>query len=123
MNLKTQLYLAKTRTANRWHDLLATLHGYCNHRPIKSGTPGDGGGYHHWRCALRRSHDGDHRFVNYTWDADGRTDFAPLDHPPSQPWDRYATLTRRQQRERKRWDAERYEATLRRLAAEKESSG
>lgn len=94
------------RTQNRWHDLLAILHGYCNDCPSKTGIPGQGGGYSFWRCALLRHHDGQHRARNYVWDESGRTEYAPLRDFPSQPWDRTPTSTIRQTRNHRRWQRE-----------------
>lgn len=47
----------------------------CNARPVKGS-----GGYDHWACHLPRRHDGDHRVHNYTWNAEGRTEYSPVDH-------------------------------------------
>lgn len=99
-------YRTRYRIANRWWDLLAALHGYCNDCPVKTGTPDETGGYSHWRCTLRRWHGGDHRYRNYVWNADGSSDYAPVDHCPSQPWDRHSVPTMRQARERRRSDAD-----------------
>jgi hypothetical protein len=84
----------------------ALLAGYCNDRPRKTGIPGEGGGYSFWRCALQRGHDGDHRSKNYTWDQNGKTEYAPMREFPCQPWDRTATSTIRQTRNHRRWQAE-----------------
>lgn len=100
----------RKRAENRWYDLRAFLAGYCNDCPHDA-IPGEGGGYPNWRCALRRGHDGQHRFRNYVWDGDDRVDYQPApvrpgQMPPSQPWERHMTLTRRQERAVKRWDEE-----------------
>lgn len=94
------------RAQDRWHDLRAHLAGYCNDRPVKIGIPGESGGYHHWRCSLRRGHDGKHRYNNSVWDDIGRGEHQPVDSPPSQPWGRAGTPTIRQTRNAHRWHAE-----------------
>lgn len=106
MKLPGRVWIAIHRTQNRWHDLRAALAGYCNDRPVKTGIPGEGGGYSFRRCALRRGHDGDHRARNYTWDQHGKTAYAPTRKCPSQPWDRNPTATIRQTRNHRRWQAE-----------------
>jgi len=108
--MKTRLHIWRKRFTNRWYDLRAVLAGYCNHRPY-SPVPGEGGGYAHWRCALRRGHEGMHRARNYVWSANGRTSYLPVPNSqpmPRQPWDRSMTLTRRQDRRRERWLNRRY---------------
>lgn len=98
------------RTQNRWHDLLAVLAGYCNDRPLKTTVLGEGGGgYTHWRCALRRWHRGVHRARNYVWDQEGQTEYAPIPACPSQPWDRNSTPTLRQTRLNRQWRQEQSE--------------
>ena len=112
------------RTQNRWHDLLAVLAGYCNDRPQKTGIPGQGGGYRHWRCALKRGHDGMHRFGNYVWTDDGTVTYLPAPHGSGkeawQPkrWERNATPTLRQARNWRRWDEEQSAARRARLREE-----
>jgi hypothetical protein len=100
------------RAQNRWCDLRAVLAGYCNHIPYDP-IPGQGGGYANWRCARRRGHEGMHRFVNYVWSDDGRTDYLPVrpvrvgeqetDGAQGQPWKRSMTRTRAQDRRYRRW--------------------
>lgn len=115
------LHVTRDRLHNRWFDLRARLAGYCNNAPWRP-EPDRGGGYAHWRCALRRHRDGLHRFRSYVWDDDGRTDYEPIPilrvNQPTvqQPWDRKMTGTRRQARARDRWLAGQYEAL--RLARE-----
>lgn len=112
MNINLRIW--RKRTINRWYDLRAALGGYCNHRPY-SPIPGEGGGYAHWRCALRRRHDGMHRSNNYVWSGDGRTTYLPVPHnqpTPRQPWERTMTLTARQARRKQRWLNLRYAETL-----------
>lgn len=121
MNLSTRVYVARRRAANRWYDLLAVLHSYCNDRSRKTGLPGQGDGYVHWRCALRRGHGGLHRSRNYVWDNWGAAEYAPVDDMPNQPWERHMVRTRRQERLLRRWDEEQYRQILARLAAEKET--
>lgn len=94
------------RTQNRWHDLRANLAGYCNDRPVKTGLPGESGGYAHWRCALGHGHDGKHRYRNSVWADAGRVEHDPVDVPPGQPWERAGTPTIRQVRNRRRWQEE-----------------
>ncbi|MBM0203518.1 hypothetical protein JNW90_10630 [Micromonospora sp. STR1s_5] len=94
------------RALMRWYDARARRAGYCNHSPY-SPIPGEGGGYAHWRCALRRGHTSLHRGRNYVWGDDGRTEYRPVPprERPSQPWERPTVLSRQQERERDRWDA------------------
>lgn len=92
------------RIKNRWYDLRAVLVGYCNH-----GCDEFGGGYSHWRCALKRGHRGFHRARNYVWNEDGRVEYKPIPilsletTLPQQPWDRDGIRTRRQARRHNRW--------------------
>lgn len=73
-------------------DVRARLGGWCNNCPATSNE--HGGGYGHWRCALRRGHDGRlHRFENYVWTDDGNTDYLPVpggkhDVGAASPWAR-----------------------------------
>jgi hypothetical protein len=98
-----------SRTGNRWYDLLAIAHGYCNRRSRTDDTPAGGGGYTHWRCALRRRHNGMHRYGNYVWTDDGAVDYLPAPVGSGkeawQPkkWDRSLTPTRRQARAMRQW--------------------
>lgn len=109
------LHLTADRLYNRWFDLRARLAGYCNNAPWRP-EPDRGGGYAHWRCALRRHHEGLHRYRNYVWCDDGSVDYVPIPitrvNQPSvdQPWDRKLTKTRRQARAAARWMAMRTEA-------------
>lgn len=108
MRIPGRAWIVIHRTQNRWHDLLAVLTGYCNDRSTKTSVPGEGG-YTHWRCDLRRRHDGLHRYRNYVWDQEGQTEYAPLQSCPSQPWDRNGTPTMRQMRHLRRWHQEQSE--------------
>ncbi|WP_328941559.1 hypothetical protein OG259_07750 [Streptomyces sp. NBC_00250] len=99
-------YRTKHRIDNRWWDFLAVLNGYCNDRPVKTGVPGQGGGYSHTRCALPRGHDSVHRSRNYVWGENGKTMYLPVEDFPSQPWGRHPTSTLRQARNARRWHAE-----------------
>lgn len=113
-------WVAAHRLANRWHDLRAVLAGYCNDGPWRP-EPDHGGGYGHWRCALRRGHDGLHRARNYVWSTDGRTDYVPVPigkQMPQQPWERKMTPTRRQARAARRWHEQQRRETLARLAGD-----
>jgi hypothetical protein len=93
----------KQRLQNRWWDLLAILAGYCNDRPDKTGVPGEGGGWIHWRCALRRGHGDVHRSRNNVWDDQGKPLHLPVRDHPAQPWDRHMIRTRRQERLNQQW--------------------
>lgn len=112
------------RTRNRWLDALAVAAGYCNARSNKSGTADDRFGYPHWRCALRLGHRGLHRYRQYTWDADGRVAFIPVQRPPAQPWERDGMPTARQVLRdpelRQRW-AEKRDALMREVRRNDES--
>lgn len=104
MKIPLPVRTAWRQTTNRVLDTLAVLMGYCNDRSVNSGAPGDGGGYLHWRCALRRRHDGLHRYRNYVWNGRREVEYAPVDcAPPSQPFERRSTRTRRQMREEIEW--------------------
>lgn len=94
------------RTKDRWYDVRAVLAGFCNDRPVKSGIPGESGGYVHWRCALGRGHDGKHRYRNAVWDGTGSVQHDPVDSRPGQPWERAGTPTIRQVRNCRRWQKE-----------------
>lgn len=95
--------LVSRRLQNRWWDLRAVLAGYCNDRPSKTNIPGQGGGWIHWRCALRRGHGDVHRSRNVVWDSEGKPLHLPVKNPPSQPWGRHMVPTRKQQRLCDRW--------------------
>jgi hypothetical protein len=88
------------RLVNRWWDMLAVVQGYCNHRP-DAPEHGRTGGYAHWRCARRRGHLGLHRYRNYVWDGDGRTEYDPVEHAVRQPHERH--LAHRRAGERALW--------------------
>lgn len=106
MKLPGRVWIWIHRTQNRWHDVRAMASGYCNDCPRKNGLPDEGGGYRHWRCALRRGHDGMHRYRNYVWTGDGATDYLPVPNGwpmPSQPWDRKHVRTMRQARLDREW--------------------
>jgi hypothetical protein len=67
------------RSCNRVRDGLARLAGACNRSTWDAGSASWSGGYAHWRCALRRGHEGVHRFENYVWAGPGsRVVFDPL---------------------------------------------
>ncbi|MCX5562745.1 hypothetical protein [Streptomyces sp. NBC_00038] len=106
MNIPFRVRIACEQASNRTLDTLAVLLGYCNDRSVNSGVPGDGGGYLHWRCALRRGHEGLHRYRNYVWNEQRDVEYAPValaDRMPSQPWDRRCIGTRRQFRQAIEW--------------------
>lgn len=106
------------RTQNRWWDARAVLAGYCNDRAVKVGIPGETGGYVHWRCSLKRNHDGKHRYRNCVWDGTGRVEHDPVGMSAGQPWERAATPTIRQARNRHRWHEEQSAAARARLREE-----
>ncbi|MFE2164845.1 hypothetical protein ACFXB3_07195 [Streptomyces sp. NPDC059447] len=118
MKLPGYAWRAIYRAKNRWWDARAILAGYCNDRATKTGIPGEGGQWIHWRCALRRGHDGAHRARNYVWDQDGKTLFLPVDNCPAQPWDRHLAHTMRQARLVKRWHGDQSAAVRARLQRE-----
>lgn len=89
----------KFRVANAARDLLDRLRGRCNRAPLYMVD----GGYHFWRCGLKRGHGGPHRSVNYLWGPGGSV-YAPVDKPPP-GCDRKPTETRRQRRSRREWQA------------------
>ena len=87
------------RAENAAKDLLDRLRGRCCRAPLYLVE----GGYHFWRCGLRRWHDGPCRSVNYLWGPGGSV-YAPIDNPPG-GCDRRPCETRRQRRWRRRWQA------------------
>lgn len=107
MTLSASVWIALHRMRNRWYDVLAVGAGYCNDRPNKTGVPGHG--YFHWRCALKRRHDGMHREGNYVWSDDGESSYLPAPYgsgreawQPSR-WDRTGNVpTMRESRRRRR---------------------
>lgn len=115
VGLKTRAWITWHQVQNRFYDTVAVLRGYCNDCPWRPDFRYPGGGYKHWRCGLGHGHSGQHRFINYTWGADGRTSYEPIDgvHVGVQPkWmDRNFIATRRQMREQARsyaeWNRER----------------
>ncbi|WP_052457538.1 hypothetical protein [Streptomyces sp. AcH 505] len=112
MRIPGRVWITIHRVQNRWRDALAVAAGYCNDRPQKTGIPGEGGGYRHWRCALKRRHEGLHRAGNYVWTDDGKTTYLPAPHGSGkeawQPkkWNRNMTPTMRQSRLWRQWQAE-----------------
>lgn len=104
MRLPAVCHRAAQRTANRWHDLRAVAVGYCNHQPWHPNPDRGGGGYPHWRCALKRRHKGYHRYNEYVWLDDLQVQHAPMRGAPLQPWLRTTCPTMRQERVRRRWD-------------------
>jgi len=115
MRIPGRLYIWWHRTQNRYWDARAMLSGFCNHKPW-SPIPGEGGGtYAHWRCALKRNHDGLHRARNYVWTDSGDADYFPVPTGlpvPSQPWTRHMMGTRREDRQRDAWLESRYAGIL-----------
>lgn len=87
------------RAENALRDLGDRLRGLCCAAPNYMVD----GGYHFWRCGLRRGHDGPHRSVNYLWGPGGSV-YAPIDDPPP-GCDRNPVETRRQRKSRKAWHA------------------
>lgn len=105
MKLPARVRIWTHRAQNRYWDTLAVLSGYCNNCPWTA-DPGGGSGYSFWRCAYKRGHEQPHRYRNYTWtdDGHGKYDPIPAGEPwPTQPHDRAATPTRRQQRQKQTW--------------------
>jgi len=90
--------MSRARLRNRLHDLWDRwVRGYCCAAP--RGNHEDGG-YHFWRCNLRRGHDGAHRSLNYLWGLpDGGSVYSPVESP-SPRLDRRPVMTHRQRRER-----------------------
>jgi hypothetical protein len=103
VKLSNHVRIARLRIANRWYDLLASISGYCNDRPVKLNIPGETGAYLHWRCSLKRGHDGLHRCRNAVWNSNGKVGHEPVERPSSQPWERSCTPTIRQARNLRRW--------------------
>jgi hypothetical protein len=120
MRIPDRLYVWWHRAQNRYWDTRAVLAGFCNHRPW-SPIPSEPGGYAHWRCNLRRHHEGLHRSNNYVWSDDGRTDYLPVpvgQRAPHQPWDRHMAGTRRDDRIRDAWLETQYAGILKRKRAD-----
>lgn len=88
---------ARYRIENALHDLLDRLRGRCCAAPRYMID----GGYHFWRCGLRRGHDGPHRSLNYLWGPGGSL-YSPIPNPPP-GCDRNPVETRRQRRSRLEW--------------------
>lgn len=89
----------KHRTENAAKDLLDRLRGRCCRAPLFMVE----GGYHFWRCGLKRGHGGPCRSGNYLWGPGGSI-FAPTEAH----WvmgDRKPTETFSQRRWRRRWEA------------------
>jgi hypothetical protein len=103
VKLSTRARITRCRIRNRWFDLLAVLAGYCNDRPVKLNIPGETGAYLHWRCSLKRGHDGKHRLRNAVWSDTGRVEHEPIERPRGQPWERSCIPTIRQARNLRRW--------------------
>lgn len=83
----------------RLHDLLARLRGRCNRAPLFMVD----GGYHFWRCGLRRRHDGPCRTGNYWWGPGGSIYDPDTPHAPSVLKRAAGRETRRQRESRRRW--------------------
>jgi len=89
--------LDRLRITNAIRDARDKARGVCCAAP--SGALSDGG-YHFWRCALKRGHDGPHRTGVYIWSEGERPE-----HDPSSEvhgTDRFPVFTRRQARVRQR---------------------
>jgi hypothetical protein len=108
--VKRTVHTTLDRIANRYRDLRARLAGYCNHKPWNPNPDRSNGSWVNWRCALRRGHDGQHRFRSYVWGDVGEVEFQPIPilsvRQPmvGQPQDRHMTPTRRQARIARRWN-------------------
>lgn len=106
MRIPGRLYVTMHRVQNSWQDLFASLAGYCNNCPWTP-DPGKSNGYTFWRCALKDGHDGLHRNRNYVWADDGKCSYDPLESfQIQQPKERKVTPSRRQSRQRDKWDKE-----------------
>lgn len=91
--------LARSRVANFALDTLDRLRGRCCRAPLATE-----GGYHFWRCGLRRGHKSPCRSGYYFWGPGGSV------YDPSGDWApganrRAGVMTIRQARERRRWEA------------------
>jgi len=64
------------------------------------------GGYHFWRCGLKRGHAGQHRSLNYTWGLGEGSIYDP-EHGIRDRLDRKPIRTRRQRREFEAWHRKR----------------
>lgn len=87
----------KFRATNALRDLADRLAGRCCAAPRYMAD----GGYHFWRCGLRRGHPGPHRSRNYLWGPGGSA-YDPAGGI-TRGVDRKPVETRRQRRERLRW--------------------
>lgn len=91
---------ARFRAENAGKDLRDRLRGRCCRAPLYMVE----GGYHFWRCGLRRRHAGPCRSGNYLWGPGGSI-FAPTEGRWVDVGSRKATETYRQRRWRRRWHA------------------
>jgi hypothetical protein len=92
------LVTLRFRAHNALLDLGDRLRGRCCRAPLFMVD----GGYHFWRCMLRRGHDGPCRSGNYLWGPGGSV-YAPIDKWPRGRWDRKPVQTRRQAESCRRW--------------------
>jgi len=78
----------RSELAVAWYDLGLRLRGTCAFKPWDPEERG--GGYAHWRCQRPFGHAGLHRFRNYTCDARGHVEYAPVPvlgfNQPSPEW-------------------------------------
>lgn len=88
------------RAHNALLDLLDRLRGRCCRAPLYMVD----GGYHFWRCMLRRGHKGPCRSGNYLWGPGGSV-YAPIDKWLRGSRERKPVRTRRQAESRRRWQA------------------
>lgn len=97
--LRSALVRRRFRAANLALDTLDRCRGRCCRAPLFMVE----GGYHFWRCGLRRWHKGPCRSGYYFWGPGGSV------YDPDGPWaggvERRPVYTRRQARERRRWEA------------------
>jgi hypothetical protein len=113
--MKSLYWRVRFRLTNVILDTFDRLRGRCANAPA---FPLDGG-YHFWRCGLRRGHDGACRSGCYFWGPGGSI------YDPSGPFaggcDRKPALTRRQRKLRDQFHA--FADTKRRLEQAAASSG
>jgi hypothetical protein len=96
--LRGRWFGLRFRVANAARDLVDRLRGRCCAAPRYMVD----GGYHFWRCGLRRRHAGPHRSGHYLWGPGGSV------YDPSKWADlgkRHPAETRRQRRSRRDWHA------------------
>lgn len=97
--LRSRAVRTRFRVGNAWRDLIDRwLRGKCCAAPRYQKD----GGYHFWRCGLKRGHKGQHRSLNYLWGHGEGSVYDP-DHGISERLDRHPIRTRKQRREFEAW--------------------